>query len=217
VTVFSRARTLAVCLLVVDAGIRVAAQAPPPAAELAARVQNHYATVRDFTADFTLTQTSGLVKRGATDRGTVVIKKPNRMRWTFETGNHSQVVADGTRIYSYFPQDKYVQQTPLPKGDQASTALLFLAGRGDLTRDFTASLPSDQPPGEWHLRLEPKAPAEFTSLTLEVDRATYQLRGFTVTDDQGGMQHFRFSNLRENRGVADREFVFTIPKGVEVR
>lgn len=212
-------RTLLACWIAASATVMVAArQEGPDAATLAARVQAHYTTVRDFTADFTLTQTSALLPKPVEERGDVKIKKPSRMRWTYQTSNRQQFVSDGTRLYSYFPQDRYVTTTALPKGNEVSTALLFLAGRGDLTRDFTASVPDQQPPGEWRLLLKPKAPqADFKTLTLDVDRATLALRGFTVVDEQGAISKFRFANLRENRGLTDKEFDFTIPKGVELR
>jgi outer membrane lipoprotein carrier protein len=140
------------------------------------------------------------------------------MPWTYQTSDKQEFVSDGTRLYSYFPRDKYVTTSPLPKGDEVSTALLFLAGRGDLTRDFTAAVPDEQPAGEWRLLLTPKSPqADFKTMTLDVDRATLALRGFTVVDEQGGVSRFRFLNLRENRGLGDGEFAFQIPKNVEIR
>lgn len=209
---------LAISLAAISAVAVGAGQEAPNAATLASRIQAHYTTVRDFTADFTLTQTSAMLPKPVEERGDVKIKKPSRMRWTYQTSSKQQFVSDGTRLYSYFPQDRYVTTTALPKGNEASTALLFLAGRGDLTRDFTASVPDQQPPGEWRLLLKPKAlQADFKTLTLDVDRATLALRGFTVVDDQGAISKFRFANLRENRGLADKEFEFTIPKGVELR
>ena len=109
-------------------------------------------------------------------------------------------------------------RSAMPAGDDASTALLFLAGRGNLTRDFTASLPADQPAGEWRLTLRPRASqADFETLTLEVDRTSLTFRGLVVVDAQGGTSAFRFTNMRENRGLPDSDFVFSIPRGVEVR
>jgi outer membrane lipoprotein carrier protein len=209
-------RLAAAAVLSVALGALVLAQDAPSAATLAARVQAHYTTVRDFTADFTLSQTTGLL--AVQERGTVKIKKPSRMRWTYAAPDRKEFVADGSRFYSYFPQDKYVMSQPLPTGNQASTALLFIAGRGSLTRDFTAAVPDTQPAGEWRLILTPKAAqADFKTLTLDVDRATLALRGLTVVDEQNAVSKFRFSNLRENQNLSDREFVFTIPKGVELR
>jgi len=206
--------TLLAVLLSAAAG---AAGQAPSAADLAARVQAHYAQVRDFTASFTLTQSSALLPRPTTERGSVKVKKPGRMRWLY-TADKKEFVADGSMLYSFFPRDKYVNVNPLPKGEDASTALLFLTGRGDLARDFTSTLDGDQPAGEWRLNLKPKAKqTDFTSLALEVERTTLALRGITVVDDQGGTSRFRFEGLKENVGLADREFEFKIPPGVEVR
>jgi outer membrane lipoprotein carrier protein len=152
------------------------------------------------------------------DRGRVEVKKPARMRWTFTTGDKNEVVADGVRMYSYFPRDRYVVVSAIPADEEVSTALLFLAGRGDLTRDFTPSLPPSQPAGEWHLTLMPKTKQpDFTSLTIQVNRQTLALTGLIVVDTQGGTQKFRFENLRENRGLVDASFTFLIPRGVEIR
>jgi outer membrane lipoprotein carrier protein len=185
---------------------------------LAARVQARYSTVHDFTADFTQRQTSPLLPKPVVDRGEVKIKKPGRMRWVYSTGGRHQVISDGTTIYAYFPQDRHVSPTPMPQGDDASTALLFLAGQGNLTRDFTATLPAEQPTDEWRLILRPRtAEADFEALTLEVDRASLAFRGLVVVDQQGDTSAFRFTNMRENRGLSDSEFTFVIPRGVEVR
>jgi outer membrane lipoprotein carrier protein len=206
-----------VAVLVAGSPAGAASQAPT-ASDLAARIQARYNTIRDFTADFTQRQTTPLLPKPVVERGDLKIRKPGRMRWTYATGDRNQVVSDGTMMYAYFPQDRYVSRSPVPKGDEASTALLFLAGQGNLTRDFTATMAAEQPDGEWRLVLRPRTRnADFETLTLEVDRTTLAFRGLSILDDQGGTSAFRFSNLRENRGLNDSEFEFVIPRGVEVR
>jgi outer membrane lipoprotein-sorting protein len=37
-----------------------------------------------------------------------------------------------------------------------------------------------------------------------------------TSDSQGGTSVFTFSNLKENVGLADREFTFRMPRGVDV-
>ncbi len=202
--------------LAVTAAAVDARQAAPSADMLAARVQNRYATIRDFTADFTLTTTSGLSLGGGADRGKVIVKKPVRMRWTLETGSRHEVVSDGTRLFNYFPRDKVVSEVAL--NQQTSTALLLLTGRGDITRDFTAKLAPSQPAGEWRLTLTPRTPQpDYTEITLAVDRTTLRLMGLEIRDDQSTVRAFRFSNLRENQGIADSVFAFRIPPGVELQ
>ena len=190
----------------------------PAAADLAARIQTRYATIRDFAADFAQRETSPLLPKPVLERGTVKVKKPGRMRWTYATGDRNETVSDGTTVYYYFRADRHVTTAPLPSDNQASTALLFLTGRGNLARDFTPTLPADQPAGEWRLELRPRTPqSDFEMLTLEVDRASLAFRGLIVSDAQGGTSAFRFTAMRENVGLADREFTFTVPRGVEVR
>ena len=214
-------RPLALLAVVTVAGsVALGAQAPqvPPAAELASRIQTRYATVQDFTADFTQTLTSALLSKPETVRGLLKVKKPDRMRWTYTSGDKNVFVADGSRFYMYYPRDRYVQEQKLPEPSRSSTALLFLAGRANLARDFVPGLPPRQPASEWRLMLAPRTqPADFKTIAVDVDRASYALRGFEVTDEDGGVSAFRFANIRANQQLPDADFVFVIPKGVEVR
>lgn len=194
-----------------------AGQAPQPA-ELAARLQAHYDTVRSFTADFSQTYEGGPLNLPTTERGTLKLKKPGRFRMEYTQPMKKTFVADGVMIYSLFHEDKVGSRAPMPREDEASTALQFIAGRGHLTRDFTAQMPGVQPEGEWHLVLTPRTrQAEYDRLTLMVDRSTLALRGFSWTDGQGGTTTTRLQNLRENAQVSDSDFDFVFPRGVIIR
>jgi outer membrane lipoprotein carrier protein len=192
------------------------AQGAPSAADLTKQLQARYQTVRDFTADFTQTYQGVLLRKAATERGKIQLKKPSRVRMTYESPERKVFVADGTQFYSYFPSDRTGSVNPLPKEGESSTALLFIAGRGDLTRDFTASLAPAQPPAEWHVKLVPKTPqADFQTLTLIVNRSSLALSGFVTVDDQG-TNTIRLANVKENTGLRDNAFDFQFPKGTEI-
>lgn len=215
---FLCASMLAALSVVQNAASQTARPAAPPAADLARHIQSHYDTVRDFKADFTHQYRGGVLHQTFNEHGDVRIKKPGRMYWNYESPEKKEFVSDGTKIYSYVKADKVVYIADMPTGDQASTAVLFLAGRGDLVRDFRPAVPASQPDGSWKLDLTPKSPqADFTALTLTVDRRSYALQGLTSTDPQGGTHTFAFTNLRENVGLSDNLFVFRIPKDAEVR
>ena len=214
--------TYVFCLLTSAFGLLPSAfvppQSPPPAPEFARLLQAHYNTVRDFTADFTHQYRGGALRQSLTERGQVRIKKPGRMDWIYTAPEKKEFMSDGTKLFSYIPSDKVVVINDLPTGDQASTALLFLTGRGDLVRDFRPALPKTQPEGVWQLDLVPKTTqTDFMSLTLLVDPRTLALRGLTSTDAQEGVSTFTFTNLRENVGLSDNQFVFKIPRDAEVR
>lgn len=212
-------RTLAGALL---AMLLLPAAAPaqpaqPSPEEVARAVQRHYDQVKDFTADFAHTYTGGVLKKTITERGTVQIKKPGRMRWEYTSPERKTFVSDGHKIYSYVPADRQVMVASMPKEDEATTAVLFLAGKGDLTRDFAVSFTSGGSDDTWALRLEPKRKQrDYDWLVLVVDRKTYQIRRLVAADQQGGTSTFDFTNYRENTGLADKIFAFSIPRGVDV-
>jgi outer membrane lipoprotein carrier protein len=194
------------------------AQSLPPAHEVAAALQKKYDSIHDFSADFTQITEGGVLRRKPmTERGTVFVKKPGRMRWNYTFPEEKVFVSDGRQIQLYVPADKQVIISELPSDDRATSAVLFLMGRGNLTRDFNVSFGPGGSADTYVLRLEPKTrQAEYDWLQLTVERATLQIKELTAADQQGGRSTFRFTNFKENPGVADKAFVFSAPRGTEV-
>jgi outer membrane lipoprotein carrier protein len=192
---------------------------PDPAA-LARAVQARYDKVRDFTADFTHSYKGGVLKKQVVERGTLQVKKPGRMRWRYTDPEEKLFVSDGRQIYSYVPADRQVVVSPMPAEDRATTAALFLTGKGDLARDFTAkpaAPPSGAPAGSVAIELTPRQEQrEYNTLTLVVDPDTYAIRMLAADDRQGGRSMFTFANVKENTGLADKVFEFSIPRGADV-
>ena len=114
--------------------------AAPTAAEVAEAVQKKYEAVKDFSSEFSHTYRGVALKKQITEHGTLLIKKPGKMRWTYAAPDNNVFVSDGTKFYSYIPADKQVTISDIPADDAASKPALFLAGKGNLTRDFTVSL-----------------------------------------------------------------------------
>jgi outer membrane lipoprotein carrier protein len=210
---------LAALAMVLVAPAALRSDARSSAVEIANAVQTRYEGVRDFSADFVHTYEGGVLRRKAVERGTVLIKRPGRMRWTYTSPEEKIFVSDGRQIYSYIPADKQVIVSPMPEGDQATAPVLFLVGRGHLTRDFVVSF-AGEPEADadtYALELVPRRPErEYDRLRLVVERPSLRLRELSAVDAQGGTSTFVFSNLRENIGLADRAFAFTIPRGVDV-
>ena len=188
--------------------------------DLAQALQKKYDGIKDFSAEFTHSYRGGVLKKEIVERGRLIVKKPGKMRWQYTAPEQKLFVSDGVKMYSYLPQDKQVIVTSIPQDDQITTPTMFLAGKGNLTRDFTASIvepPAGAPAGTRALKLVPKSSQrEYDWLLLEVAPQTLQLRGLVTSDAQGGLSSFSFTNLKENTDVADKEFAFTIPRGVDV-
>jgi outer membrane lipoprotein carrier protein len=203
----------------IAASLAPARAAEQSAEELAQAVQRKYDGVRDFSADFVHTYRGGVLKKQLTEKGHMIVKKPGKMRWEYTSPEEKVFVSDGVKMYSYIPQDKQVMVATVPAND-ATTPALFLAGKGNLTRDFTASsgdVPAGLPTGTRALKLVPKKPQpDYDWLVLLLDPGTLALRGLVTNDAQGGTSSFTFGNLKENLGTSDKEFTFKIPRGVDV-
>ena len=190
------------------------------ASEFAEALQRHYDTIKDFSADFTHTYQGGVLRKHVTERGHVAVRKPGRMRWDYTEPERKVFVSDGTKMYAYIPEDKQVTVTSVPADDRAAGPVLFLAGKGNLTRDFTPSLvavPSGLPSGATAIKLVPRmAQPEYDWIILVVEPGRLGLRGLVTSDAQGGTSSLSFTNLKENVGLTDKDFVFTIPRNVDV-
>jgi outer membrane lipoprotein carrier protein len=184
---------------------------------LARALQKRYQGIRDFSADFVQVYRGGVLKTQTREEGTVSVKKPGRMRWTYVKPEKKEFVSDGTKVYSYIPLDQRVTVTSVPPANEATTPALFLAGNGDIVRDFTAASAEPAVPGTVAVKLTPrKSDPEFEYLIVSMDPKTLQIRALTTLDRQGGQSTLTFTNLKENTGISDKEFAFRVPRGVDV-
>jgi outer membrane lipoprotein carrier protein len=206
---------LALAAAFVPALLSAQAQQSPEA--LARALQERYQRIGDFAADFVQTYRGGVLKTQTQERGTVVVKKPGKMRWVYTSPERKELVSDGRKIYWYVPEDKQVIVNDVPPQDQAATPALFLSGKGDIARDFTASYATGGPAGSVLLKLVPRKPEpEYEYLVVALDPASLQIRTLTTRDRQGGESTLTFTSMKENRNPSDKDFVFRIPRGVNV-
>src|SRR5262245_15604854 len=216
----TRRCSIIVAALAALAPVRPMTATEPTAAEFAQALQKKYDAIKDFSADFVHAYEGGALHKKVTERGRLFIKKPGKMRWEYTTPEEKLFVSDGIKMYSYLPADKQVIVSTIPREDEATTPTLFLAGKGNLTRDFAPSLvelPKGMPAGSRTLKLVPKSrQRDYDWLMLVVDPATLTFRGLVTVDSQGGISSFSFANLKENSGLADKDFTFKIPRGVDI-
>jgi len=210
-------RLLLLAIAIASATTLAGAQARPAPEALARSLQQRYRGIKDFSADFVHNYRGGVLKTQTQERGKVLVKKPSRMHWTYTAPEKKEFVSDGVKIYSYIPQDKQVIVSNVPADDQATTPALFLAGKGDIVRDFSASYANSTIPGTLALKLTPRrSEPDYEYLVIAVDPTSLQMRALTTRDREGGESTLVFNNLKENRGISDKEFAFRVPRGVDV-
>jgi len=183
------------------------------------RVQKRYDGAEDFRARFNQTLTNAAFKRKTSSTGEVLLKKPGRMRWNYQTPDPKMYLADGDLLWLYEPEDKQAFKQDL-KTSQLPAALAFLTGKGKLAAEFDITFIKDArlgSPGDYVLALSPKQPqSAVKAIVFVVDPQTFQVRQSMITDPQGNTNDLLFSDIKINTRLSDSTFRWTPPAGTRV-
>ncbi|HTO70939.1 MAG TPA: outer membrane lipoprotein carrier protein LolA [Myxococcota bacterium] len=178
-------------------------------------VQKRYDAIQDIRADFEQTSFSAALGKETKSAGSVVVKRPGKMRWEYAKPDGRVIVLDGSTIRIWNPDEKQLQIAPLSPENVSPTALGFLMGQASLKDSFDAKSASEPGRPERGIVLTPKQDASFETLTLWLDPKTLQLRESVVVDLFGNKTRVRLEKVAENRGVDGALFELTAPPGAE--
>ena len=188
---------------------------------LVTKVQEHYDAFDGFAADFIQRYERRVLRRTIEESGRVIVKKPGRMRWEYQTPEEKLFVTDGSRSYFYLPMEKQVMVSHHPRGAMGmgeGSPFELLAGTSRMTDSF-AFFASKQEPrqGGVMLHLIPTKHHEgFEDVEIEVSPETGELLRVVLIDAQRNHTEFSFENVRRDIDLPESLFRFTIPSGVEV-
>lgn len=195
--------------------------AEPDVQILVERLQSHYDALDGFEADFTQRYERKILRKTVEETGRVIVKKPGRMRWEYESPEEKLFVTDGSRSYFYIPLERQVLVSHHPQGAmgmEEGSPFELLAGRSRMTDSF-AFFASDAPPtrGGETLKLIPtRTHEEFEDVEIELDPTSGELLRVVLIDAQRNRTEFIFDNVKTNPDLAESLFQFTIPSDVEV-
>ena len=189
----------------------------PNVQQLARAVDDHYDHLHSLEADFTEIYRGAGAERE--ESGTLWLKKPRKMRWEYRSPKVKLFISDGQSVWFYLPAEKQLRKTDLRKLDDMHSPIAFLLGKTKLEKELQGlSQAVDQVPinpGDTVLRGVPRAMTDqVNEVQLEVTPA-HQIARIILLDPDGGTTEFRFSNWKENLGLADSQFQFSPPAGVE--
>ncbi len=190
----------------------------PSLDDIVARVQQQYETNADFKAGFQQESTVKTLGKKQQAEGVVYFKKPGKMRWVFNRPIKQEIISDGKTLWTYRPEEKQVIVSRMTQAFESKTPSTFLAGLGNLKRDFRARFAQPPAPGKnYSLELTPvEAQGGLEKLFLIVDPKSFHIVQATVQDVMGNVTQVKFSKIQFNTNLSDDLFTFTPPKGVEV-
>ena len=187
-----------------------------PGQTILAEIQKRYENTNDLEASFLQEYIGKVMKRPQRGEGKVFFKKKGMMRWDYRVPNQ-KLISDGHTLWYYQPEENQVFVSDVSKVIKEKTPLAFLAGEGDLSRDFKLlnfNESVSQKEENFVLELAPKEPdAVLSKLTLTVDKKTYYVVQADVFDGLGNVTRTRFIDIKTNVGLPNSFFHFTIPRG----
>ena len=180
---------------------------------MAARVDHRYNALRSLRVGF-VQQYDGLGQHRRED-GTLLLKRPGRMKWTYSQPPGKLLVLDGRDAYFYSPGQTEVQKVPAKKLDDLRSPLRFLLGRAELAKELSG-LEMAAEGGNFVLSGIPRNMAgRVASLRFTVTPEGAIL-GIRVEEVDGSVSTFRFSGEEANVAASDADFAFHAPAGTTI-
>jgi outer membrane lipoprotein carrier protein len=187
--------------------------------EVLNEIQNRYEKTNDYESNFIQEYIGKVMRQPNRGEGKVYFKKKGMMRWDYTVPNQ-KLISDGHTLWYYQPEEKQVLVSDVSSVLKERTPLAFLAGEGNLSRDFNLLNLNEsvsQKEDNYVVELSPKEPlATLSKLILTVDKKTYTVLQADVFDGLGNVTRTRFIDIKTNAGLSNSFFQFTIPPGTEV-
>jgi len=185
---------------------------------LASKLDERYDHMHTLETQFTETYKGAGMNR--TESGTLLLKKPGRMRWDYDQPHPKLFVTDGSTAWFYVPGERQARRTPVKRIEDLRSPLRYLLGKTKLEKelDGLSLAPDTKPlnPGDVVLRGVPKGMRERVAQTLLEVTPDNLISRIVVEELDGSVTEFRFLQQRENVEIPDQQFHFAPPAGVEV-
>jgi outer membrane lipoprotein carrier protein len=180
---------------------------------LVRRVDDHYNHLSSLRAHYTEHYVGMGMDRA--EEGTLLLKKPGRMRWSYAAPVGKVFVLDGKFAWFYTPGDAQATRVPAKELDDLRSPLRFLLGHTQLKKELDQLTVVADGSG-FRISGVPKGMAarvKLLSLGVTAGGAIERMR---LEEVDGAVTEFVFSGMQENVPVKDADFAFVPPAGVTV-
>jgi outer membrane lipoprotein carrier protein len=183
------------------------------AQQLAQRVDKYYNGLHSLRTAFTESFHGMGIDRE--ESGTLLLRKPGKMRWSYSHPAGKVFVLDGKYAWFYSPGDAQVERLRATQLDDLRSPLRFLLGHTQLQKELEGLTVSSGPDG-LVLSGVPKGMEKRVKrivLGVSPDGVIHSMR---ITETDGAETAFTFKDSVANAPAPDSEFVFQPPAGVPV-
>lgn len=167
-----------------------------------------------FSADFDQVSAGSETRRMEQAQGSLVMAKPNRFNWVAKEPFAQQLVSDGRFLWIYDPDLEQVTRRPLA-AQQSGVPALILNGRIDeLRAAYSIRLLHEEGDNQLFELLPLEEQSVFVRIRLLFSQQV--IAELQLEDSLGQRTSVQFQNQRLNPPLAQGEFSFTPPQGVDV-
>ncbi len=176
-------------------------------------VPRYFQDLQSLRADFVQRVFDEHAQIIQTSSGQMLMQKPGKFRWDYQTPAEQIIVADGERLWAY---DVGLEQVTVRKLDTAlsSTPLALLSGTAPLDETFTIGPVRQRDGLDWY-ELTPRQPQPEFRLLRVVFKGD-RLVSLELEDGFGQRTRLDFQKLERNPVLDPALLKFTPPPGVDV-
>ena len=150
-----------------------------------------------------------------TESGTLLLRKPGRMRWDYSKPKGKLFVDDGKYLWIYTPDDNRVERMKLQESDDVRAPVAFLLGKLHFDKEFQ-HLQAKQEGTLTRITAEPKTDTLPYSQVEFVVSADAQIHGLRVTYFDKSVLEFNFDQEKVDPPLDAKLFQFQMPPGAHL-
>lgn len=186
--------------------------------EIVQAVEGVYGGVEAMQADFVQVSRSAALGDEQRQKGSVVVKRPRKMRWEFTSPDRKLFLTDGQTmwIWSHADNQVIVYKDFSSNGNDITGLLSDLNKLNEL---FEVALVEAESTGRSYvLDLSPRSAdaGNFKQLRISFSKRKLLVERVQLTDQFDNVTDLTFAQVKLDAKVEDANFAFQIPAGAEV-
>jgi outer membrane lipoprotein carrier protein len=149
--------------------------------------------------------------------GILMAKRPDMMRWEYDTPERQLVVTDGVRLWVYHPDDNQVMVGKAPSFFGDGKGAGFLSNIDRVRENFSITLEGMDQNSRYRLKLLPEQKTfDIAVIYLAVSPDTFDVVEVVTRNEYEDETRILLSDIQHRKDLEDSLFRFKIPEGADV-
>jgi outer membrane lipoprotein carrier protein len=149
------------------------------------------------------------------ESGTLLLRKPGRMRWDYNQPKGKLFVSDGKYLWLYTPSENRAEKMKFQESEDMRAPLAFLLGKLNFDKEFR-NLVGRAEGADTRITAEPKTDNLPYSAVEFLVTAEGRIKQVKVTGFDRSILDFAFDQEKVDPALDGKLFQFQVPKGVEL-